>query len=147
MAADPFPDACGMHKLKSPHGDFKLTTIAHGQKVRDPMTGSVLANAYSDKKDADIERFAVKQNQNRSRKFWVKDDPELLIHHIRNTNHCNNNTNERRLGLADQITAVDHRLIKVKAKTSDFSDTAGSSQMVSFSGVVQQQEVDKTFVS
>lgn len=103
-----FPDALGLHKLKSPLGDFKLTTTAHGEQVSCPLTGTLYNNKYTDKSDADIQEVPLKCSLNRSKKLWVKDDADILIHHLRHTNYVNSNTNERRLGFQDQATAPDH---------------------------------------
>mmetsp|Transcript_25680 Transcript_25680/g.35464 ORF Transcript_25680/g.35464 Transcript_25680/m.35464 type:complete len:109 (-) Transcript_25680:122-448(-) len=93
-----FPDATGLHKTKSPFGDFTLTSLATGEIMKCPMTGSHLKNSHTDKKDTYVIESSVKNEMLRSKKFYVDGEVDILIHNLRNTNFCNLNTNESRVG-------------------------------------------------
>lgn len=98
MATNPFPDATGLHKAKSPYGDFTLTTLNSGSIIVCPVTGSILKNKYTEKKDTYACERTLKNTSQYSCKFYIEGDVDILIHRIRNTNKVSNHTNEARTG-------------------------------------------------
>mmetsp|Transcript_29479 Transcript_29479/g.56611 ORF Transcript_29479/g.56611 Transcript_29479/m.56611 type:complete len:106 (+) Transcript_29479:103-420(+) len=98
MASNPFPDATGMHKTKSPFGEFKLTSLETGTIIQCPVTGSNLKNQYQDREDTYAVEHPLKNHRLRAKNFYTTGDVDILIHHLRHTKCCNTNTNEARTG-------------------------------------------------